>query len=86
MHLTDQQHSGGDANLQDTRDFMRTAEAVDVMVDDLPRVNWWAVRKSQGLCTVWRFPDSSYADALLDAERLLVPKMKNHIAVRRYFY
>ncbi|ATQ77887.1 hypothetical protein CR152_27830 [Massilia violaceinigra] len=85
MRLADQQHPGGDANLQDTRDFMRTAEAVNVMVDGLPRVNWWAVKKSQGICTVWRFPDSSYADALQGAEVALVPKMKNHIAVRRYF-
>lgn len=85
MRLKDQQHSSGDGNLQDTRDFMRTAEAVDAMVDDLPRVSWWAIRKSRGICTVWRYPDQSYADALQAAEQALIPKMKNHIAVRRYF-
>lgn len=85
MRLADHQHSMGDANLQDTKDFMRTAEAVNTMIDDLPRYQWWAIRKSRGICTVWRFPDVRVEDALQKAEDILTPKLRNHIATRRYF-
>lgn len=85
MRLVDQQATSGDANLQDTKDFMRLGEAVDVMINDLPRYQWWAIRKSRGICSVWRFPDVAIEDALLKAEEILTPKMRNHIATRRYF-
>ncbi len=85
MNLHDHQTSSGDAPSQDTKDFMRTGEAINTMVDDLPRLNWWAVRKSRGICTAWRFPGRSYEGALMEAEEILTSKMKKHIAVRRYF-
>lgn len=86
MRLPDVPTTRGDSNLQDTKEFMTAGEAVDVMVGDLPRVCWWAVHKSRGLnATVWRFPDTSMADALEQAEEKLIPKMRQHIALKRYF-
>lgn len=86
MRLPDVTTTRGDSNLQDTKEFMMAGEAVDVMVGDLPRACWWAVHKSRGLNTsVWRFPDTSFADALEQAEEKLIPRMRNHIALKRYF-
>lgn len=85
MRLADHQYSMGDGNEQDTKDFMRTGEAVDAMINDLPRHLWWAVRKSRGICTVWQFPGIKIEDALQKAEEILTAKMKNHVATRRYF-
>lgn len=86
MHLADHQHSEVEGNPQDTKEFMALGEAVSAMVDDLPRVQWWAVLKSRGICTVWRFPNDSLMDALADAEEALMPKLVKHVATRRYFF
>lgn len=83
--LSDHQVSMGDGNPQDTKDFMRAGEALEAMINELPRHLWWAIRKSRGISTVWLFPHLSIEDALAKAEETLTPKMKNHIATRRYF-
>lgn len=83
--LKDSQHSAGISNQQDAKDFMRCGDAVEVMVNDLPRIQWWAVRKSRGISTVWIFPNTSFTDAMMRAEDILTEKMKNHLATRRYF-
>lgn len=84
--LRDSGETSGDANLQDTKDFMRTGEAVEAMINNLPRPQWWAIRKSMGISTVWLFPELSLMATLAQAELDLTPKMQNHIATRRYFY
>ncbi|MGK5049513.1 hypothetical protein ACQ4WP_26995 [Janthinobacterium sp. GB4P2] len=83
--LRDEPHSGGDIHPQDSKDFMKAGEAAELMINDLPRVNWWAMRKSQGIATVWIFPNHSLLDAVAEAEEILTPKMRNHIATRRFF-
>lgn len=85
ISLADRQEAGGWSNSQDTKDFMKTGEAVETMINDLPRVQWWAVRKSRGIATVWRFPELSLADAMADAETTLTPKLRNNLATRRFF-
>lgn len=85
VSLKDFQYSDGDANLQDSKDFMRTGEAVECMINGLPRAQWWAIRKARGISTVWIFPNLSLAETLEDAERALTPKMKSHVDTRRYF-
>jgi hypothetical protein len=86
MQLKDYQHSDGDANQQDTKDFMRTGEAVDTMVNGLPRLELWAVRKAQGIASVWIFKEHNFMDALASAELILTPKMQINVATRRYFH
>lgn len=85
MSLADRQEPGGWSHPQDAKEFMRTGEAVDAMINDLPRVQWWAIRKAHGIATVWRFPDMSLADALQDAEAVLLIKMQKCVDTRRYF-
>lgn len=85
MKLKDCQTTGGWGHPQDSKEFMTAGEAVDVMIDDLPRIQWWAIRKAHGITTVWRFPDHSFADALAEAEEKLTPKMRNNLATRRFF-
>lgn len=85
MTLKDQQHSQGCDHEQDAKDFMSVGLAVDTMINSLPRVQWWAVRRVRGIATVWIFPDLSLLDAMADAETTLTPKMQNNLATRRYF-
>ena len=89
MTLVDQQHSEGNANPQDVKEFMACGEAVDVMVNDLPIAHRWAIRKAYGITPditrVWRFPSISVEGAILDAEQMLTPKMKKNVATKRYF-
>lgn len=86
IRLDDHKHSGGHGHPQDTKELMWTGEAVEVMINDLPRVQWWAIRKQHGVSpAVWRFPDTSMEDALEQAEATLTPKMRCHIDTARYF-
>lgn len=86
MTLVDHQHSNGWANPQDVKEFMACGSAVEIMIDSLPRIQWWAVRKAFGIATVWRFPDYSYERALEEAEQTLSHAMQRNIATRRYFH
>ncbi len=84
--LKDQKEAGGWSHPQDAKEFMRTGEAIEAFVNDLPRVQWWAVRKAAGVApAVWRFPDTSLADALEDAEATLTVKLRNNRDTARYF-
>lgn len=85
MTLSDRQHTDGLSHPQDVKEFMACGEAVDVMIDALPRIQWWAIRKAHGITTAWRFPDHSFEDALVAAEQNLSPKMQKNVATRRYF-
>ena len=86
ISLADRQEPGGWSHPQDAKDFMRTGEAVETMVNDLPRVQWWAVRKAAGVSpAVWRFPSADYEKELGDAEIALTAKMLRHSDTRRYF-
>jgi hypothetical protein len=85
MTLSDQQTSEGLSHPQDVKEFMACGEAVDLMIDTLPRVQWWAIRKAWGITTVWRFPEQSFTDALVAAELILSPKMSKNVATRQYF-
>lgn len=85
MSLQDRQEPGGWSHPQDAKEFMRTGEAVDAMVNDLPRVQWWAIRKATGIASVWRFPELSLPDALEQAEMTLTKKMLINVDTRRYF-
>lgn len=86
MSLKDQQEPQGWSHPQDAKEFMRTGEAADTMINDLPRAQWWAVRKARGIATVWRFPELSLPDAMEAAEMTLTVKMAINVDTRRYFY
>lgn len=85
MSLQDRQESGGWSHPQDAKEFMRTGEAADSMINDLPRVQWWAVRKARGIASVWRFPELSLPDAMEAAEITLTRRMLINVDTMRYF-
>jgi hypothetical protein len=85
LRLRDSNEPGGYSNPQDVKDFMRLGEAVEAMVNDLRRHQWWAIRKSRGICTQWIFKDAIYEDALAEAKKKLEEKMRTHIATSKYF-
>jgi hypothetical protein len=86
MTLSDRQHTDGLSHPQDVKEFMSCGEAVDVMLDALPRIQWWAIRKAHGITTVWRFPADSFSDALVAAELNLLPKLQKNVDTKRYFH
>lgn len=84
--LADRQEGGGWSHPQDTKELMATGEAVEKFVNDLPRVQWWAVRKAHGIApAVWRFPNANYETELLQAEETLTAKMQTNVNTKRYF-
>jgi len=86
MALTDSNSSEALADPTDAKEFMSIGEAVDCMVNDLKRHQWWAIRKSRGFCSVWIFKDEHYEQHLLQAREILEKKMRAHIATARYFH
>lgn len=86
LRLDDKPTSGGDCNLQDVKELMQCGEAVESMVNSLPRAHWWAIRKSRGICTVWNFQNLSFGDVLGEVEQMLVPKLKINLATRKHFH
>lgn len=85
MTLADRQEVGGWAHPQDVKEFMRCGEAVDSMVNDLPRTQWWAVRKAYGFAPRAPYDPETMETALLQAATVLERKMQNNIATRIYF-
>ena len=86
LTLRDRQHGGGFSHPQDAKEFMRTGEAVEAAVNDLPRIQWWALRKAAGVSpAAWRFPDVPMIDALEQAEITLTVKLRNNRDTMRYF-
>lgn len=55
-------------------------DAVNAMVDSLAMQHRWAIYKSQGISSTWRFLNARYEDALSDARDELEKKLCNNVA------
>ena len=64
---------------------MKIGEAVGAMVDILTIQHRWAIYKSQGISSAWRFQNARYEDVLSDARDDLEKKLRNNVATRLYF-
>lgn len=64
---------------------LKMGEAVNAMVESLPMLHRWAISKSQGIATAWRFPNAEFGATLLDARAALEEKLRKHVATRLYF-
>lgn len=64
---------------------MKIGEAVGAMVDSLTIQHRWAIYKSQGISSAWRFQNARYEDVLSDARDDLEKKLRNNVATRLYF-
>ena len=64
---------------------LKMGEAVNAMVDSLTIQHRWAIYRSQGISTTWRFANANYEDVLLAARDDLEEKLKKNVATRLYF-
>lgn len=64
---------------------LKIGEAVNAMVDSLSTLHRWAIYKSQGIATAWRFPNASFGSTLADARDDLEQKLRKNVATRLYF-
>jgi hypothetical protein len=86
MRLSDHRVSSPNSHPQDVKEFSQCGEAIDAMVDDLPMIQRHAISRSRSLgAQVWRWPDKAVELVLQDAEVALIPRMKKHLATKRYF-
>ena len=76
-----------DSNVHDSQRAadMKLGEAVNAMVDSLPALHRWAIYKSQGLSTAWRFPNADFGATLAAAREELEEKLQKNIATRIHF-
>lgn len=64
---------------------LKIGEAVDAMVSSLPQLHRWAIKKSQGIATAWRFPNADFGATLAAAREELEAKLRKHVATQLYF-
>lgn len=64
---------------------LKIGEAVNAMVDSLSFQHRWAIYRSQGISTAWRFANASYADVLEAARDELQAKLQKNVATRLHF-
>jgi hypothetical protein len=64
---------------------MKIGESVNAMVDSLQMRDRWAIYKSQGIASAWRFPNARYEDVLMAAREELEKKLRNNLATRLYW-
>lgn len=74
-----------DVHAQQRAADLKIGEAVNAMVDSLSVQHRWAIYKSQGIASAWRFQNARYEDVLTDARDDLEKKLRNNIATRLYF-
>lgn len=64
---------------------LKTGDSVNAMVDSLAALHRWAIYKSQGISTAWRFPNADFATTLAAARDELEQKLRKNVATRLYF-
>lgn len=64
---------------------LRIGEAVNAMVDSLCMRDRWAIYRSQGISSAWRFPNADYVTVLTEARDELEKKLRNNVATRLFF-
>ena len=74
-----------DVHAQQRSADLKMGEAVNAMVDSLCVQHRWAIAKSQGIASMWRFPNARFEDVLTDARDELEKKLRNNVATRLHF-
>lgn len=85
MKLAGEGDSGRDVHEQQYLADIKMGEAVNAMVDSLTVQHRWAIYRSQGISTAWRFQNSNYVDVLTAARDELEGKLKKNVATRLFF-
>ena len=74
-----------DVHAQQRLADLQLGAAVNAMVDSLSMQHRWAIYKSQGIASAWRFPNARYEDVLTDARDELEKKLRMNVATRLQF-
>lgn len=74
-----------DIDSDQARQDMAVGAAVNAMVSSLSAINRWAICRSTGIATVWRFPEADYLQVALDARQEMEKKLQTHLATATYF-
>ena len=85
MKLVSDAEDERDVHAQQRVADLRMGETVNAMVDSLSMQHRWAIYKSQGIASAWRFPNARYEDVLMDARDDLEKKLRNNVATRLQF-
>lgn len=85
MKLASDAEEDRDVHAQQRAADLKMGEAVNAMVDSLSIQHRWAICKSHGIATAWRFSNARYEDVLTDARDELEKKLRNNVATRLYF-
>jgi len=85
MKLASDAEEDRDVHAQQRIADLRMGETVNAMVDSLTMQHRWAIYKSQGIASAWRFPNARYEDVLTDARDDLEKKLRNNVATRLQF-
>lgn len=85
MKLASDADDDRDVHAQQRAADLKMGEVVNAMVDSLTIQHRWAIYKSQGIATAWRFPNARYEDVLTDARDELEKKLRNNVATRLQF-
>ena len=64
---------------------MQVGAATDAMISSLSRLHYWAIFRSCGLSSVWRFENADLVITAADAREELVLKLKKNECTRNLF-
>lgn len=85
MKLAGEGDSGRDLHESQRLADIKIGEAVNAMVDSLTIQYRWAIYRSQGISTAWRFQGANYAEVLEAARETLEEKLRKNVATRLWF-
>jgi hypothetical protein len=79
--------AGPDVNVHDAQRAadIKIGEAVNAMVESLVVLHQWAIYKSKGIATAWRFQNADFGATLAAARDDLEQKLRKNVATRLYF-
>lgn len=64
---------------------LRIGEATNAMISDLKPAHTWAITKSNGITTVWKFPSVDYIKTLAAAHAALEDKLRRNLSTATQF-
>ncbi|MGV7210487.1 hypothetical protein ACLB1G_21850 [Oxalobacteraceae bacterium A2-2] len=69
---------GGDLHEAQHSHDMRLGAATDAMIESLSRLHAWAIYRSCGIATAWRFPNADLMTTAAEAKVELVQKLRKN--------
>ncbi len=74
-----------DPDVTERKQINEYGAATQACISSLPTHLLYAIYKSQGIATAWRFPNLDYFAVIVEAQKKLIEKLKENIATRHFF-